>query len=474
MPGMEEHHKTKVRHHKEKVVAVEEEEEEDENAAVSFLEPDTVRWMNKRRARSKVTFDGTTVASDAKPLVTPSQAIYLRSIFKGLDYDNMGHISLAELSAAVKYVSKKSDGKIFSDPDKIITFFKDMDIDGNGNVDLNEFLIGMTAQSSGKDNVMGDKNLQKSFSDFATLHRRKKILANLTDNSNNVSEMTRYANLHKLFGLNYLPEDTEDTLILHGNVNDQIEHAKEELGLYKRDIACDYLKKKKHQCQLARGAALHFQAERERLGQGQRHNNVFTDPRITAEIGSGLSPVKERNHHRFDYSIEKSLVATASSKSGAAAATETEATARRLERRVNERLSAYGLLSGPSLSMHKTFTPPVESFLANSMSDPHLTTCFGPLTSGGMKITASSSELRRHLRGGGSRGFRKSDVGMGVGGAAEKSQHRRQLLTRNLPLEMRLVSQTVRRSASAAVLPSSKSAAAPILQPISNRDRMKK
>jgi len=423
----------------------EEEEEEDENAAVSFLEPNTVRWMNKRRAKSKVTFDGTVVASDAKPLVTPSQAIYLRSIFKGLDYDNMGHISLAELSAAVRYVSKKSEGKIFSDPDKIISFFKDMDIDGNGNVDLNEFLIGMTAQSSGKDNVMGDKNLQKSFSDFATLHRRKKILSNLSDTSSNVSEMSRYANLHKLFGLNYLPEDTEDTLILHGNVHDQIEHAKEELGLYKRDIACDYLKKHKQQCKLARGAALYFEAERDRLGQGQRHNNTFSDPRVGC--ASGLSPPKERNHHRYDYSIEKSIAATGSVGDTKGSA---EATARRLERRVNERLSNYGLLSGPTLSMHKTFTPKVESYLPSSMSNPNLTECFGPLTSGGMRITASSKELRN----------------------ASKRKTKTQFLTKNLPLEVRLVSQTIRRSASAAAIPTTKSV--PILQPISNRDRLKR
>ena len=41
---------------------------------------------------------------------------------------NLRYRSLSELSAAVKYVSKNSDGKIFSDPLKIISFFKDMDI----------------------------------------------------------------------------------------------------------------------------------------------------------------------------------------------------------------------------------------------------------------------------------------------------------------------------------------------------------
>ena len=106
----------------------EKEAEDDENAAVSFLDPNTVRWMNKRRAKSKKTFDGKVVASDAKPLVTPSQALYLRSIFKGLDYDNQGEISLSELSAAVRYVSRKSDGRIFHEPEKIIGFFKAMDI----------------------------------------------------------------------------------------------------------------------------------------------------------------------------------------------------------------------------------------------------------------------------------------------------------------------------------------------------------
>ena len=42
--------------------------------------------------------------------------------------------SLAELSAAVRYVSKHSEGKVFANPNKIIKFFKDMDIVSNINI----------------------------------------------------------------------------------------------------------------------------------------------------------------------------------------------------------------------------------------------------------------------------------------------------------------------------------------------------
>ena len=71
---------------------VENDNDEDQNSAICFLDPNSVRWMNKRRTNGKYTSEGILVASDAKPLVTPSQAIYLRNIFKGLDYDNQGEM----------------------------------------------------------------------------------------------------------------------------------------------------------------------------------------------------------------------------------------------------------------------------------------------------------------------------------------------------------------------------------------------
>lgn len=67
-------------------------EEEHDRTPVSFLEPNTVRWMNKRRTKGARAADGKLIPSAAKPLVTPSQALYLRSIFKGLDYDNNGEM----------------------------------------------------------------------------------------------------------------------------------------------------------------------------------------------------------------------------------------------------------------------------------------------------------------------------------------------------------------------------------------------
>lgn len=73
--------------HKEEAV-----EEEEHKTAVCFLDPNSVRWMNKRRKRGTTLADGSFAASSTKPLVTPSQAIYLGSIFRGLDYDNQGHM----------------------------------------------------------------------------------------------------------------------------------------------------------------------------------------------------------------------------------------------------------------------------------------------------------------------------------------------------------------------------------------------
>ncbi len=62
------------------------------DTAISFLDPNAIRWMNKRRQKVQKAADGKIIASNAKPLVTPSQALYLRNIFKGLDYENQGEM----------------------------------------------------------------------------------------------------------------------------------------------------------------------------------------------------------------------------------------------------------------------------------------------------------------------------------------------------------------------------------------------
>lgn len=90
----------------------------------------------------------------------------------GLDLNGTGEIDLHELTDAVNYVAANdtSDDPIFKDPKKLEDFFMAMDTDGetsvllrtlycisfddnfylqgNGAVDFNEFLAGMTAEGT--------------------------------------------------------------------------------------------------------------------------------------------------------------------------------------------------------------------------------------------------------------------------------------------------------------------------------------
>jgi hypothetical protein len=75
-------------------------DDKDTKLETSYLTPDALRWMNKRRANA-----GSSVAH-----ITPSRALQLRAIFRGLDFDGSGEISLDELKEAVQYVADADDG----------------------------------------------------------------------------------------------------------------------------------------------------------------------------------------------------------------------------------------------------------------------------------------------------------------------------------------------------------------------------
>ena len=64
-----------------------------EGNKVSFLKPDAVRWMNARRPNA---------AHSKKEYISANRIIQLRSIFRGLDFDASGELSLVELKEAVR------------------------------------------------------------------------------------------------------------------------------------------------------------------------------------------------------------------------------------------------------------------------------------------------------------------------------------------------------------------------------------
>jgi len=72
--------------------------------SVSFLNPDTISWLNRHRPKNKV------AGGMAQMFLTPSKAFQLREIFRGLDFDGSGGITLEEMDEALEFVSKSGTG----------------------------------------------------------------------------------------------------------------------------------------------------------------------------------------------------------------------------------------------------------------------------------------------------------------------------------------------------------------------------
>lgn len=216
-----------------------EEEKEDEiseesyRKSITFLNGDAIRWMNKRKPSAR---------NSQTNFVTPSRAIQLRAIFRGLDFDDSGEISLEELKDAVKYVSENcnSSTPVFEDPVKMGEFFESMDTDGNGTVDFNEFLVAMTTQSKAGDGNDDTANLQQIFYDFANQHRRQTIIDRIKDKS--LSDTARYEEMNKLFSIHFFRDKQLDD-----TVEDAIEKIKEDALKEKREMNTESHRKQRQQ-----------------------------------------------------------------------------------------------------------------------------------------------------------------------------------------------------------------------------------
>lgn len=213
--------------------------------AVSFLSGDTLRWMSKHRKKNGTTFN----------IVAPSRALQIRSIFRGLDFDNSGSISLQELKEAVLFVGN-SKTSVIENPEKINKFFESMDTDGDGTVDYNEFLLGMTAtQNDSAGNTSSNAKLQQAFCEFANQHRRQLIIEHMNDTK--VPDIERYNQLHKIFSIQFTQK--EEKLF---TVEDEIRKAKEEAEGEIKEMKQIQKRARKAEVMRSRSAALYFSAQK--------------------------------------------------------------------------------------------------------------------------------------------------------------------------------------------------------------------
>ena len=194
--------------------------------AYSGLSGSQIRWMAKRKPSA---------STSTKSFIPPSRVLQLRSIFKGLDFDGSGEISLEELKDAIKYVSSSNTGTgppLIKDPDGIANLFQSMDIDGNGVVDFEEFLLGMTSAGDRGPSLTEVGALQNAFYDFANQHRRTMILDKMKDE--NVPVVERYAEFRKLYAIKFIKEEAGISAV---TVEDVIRQAQRDAKIERGDLA---------------------------------------------------------------------------------------------------------------------------------------------------------------------------------------------------------------------------------------------
>ena len=179
--------------------------------SVSFLSSHAISWMNKRRPRI---VNGLAQQSH----LTPAKALQYREIYKGLDFDGSGGISLKEMDEAIQYVSKHQPGCV-EKPREIMEFFRSMDVDGNGVIDFNEFLMAMSLENSASAN----EGMQKAFQSFATMHRRRNVLDKFSDKK--VRDTEKYKDFLTLFSQQSLDDVSAAT------IQEQIRTFKEQVGI---------------------------------------------------------------------------------------------------------------------------------------------------------------------------------------------------------------------------------------------------
>lgn len=196
--------------------------------------------------------------------------------------------------------------------------------DGNGAVDLNEFLIGMTSEAANMsidDNARESASLQQAFQEFANLHRRNVILERLYDTSSGASDAKRYSELGKLFTICYFKQESKTDGIV-GTVMEQIQQAKEIAAAEKKEFGAEARRQRQLESLRAREAVMQLQTEADMRSHSDR-----ADPQ---SVVSALSKMRLDNE---------------------------EATALRLQTRLNRSLKVY---SHPD-TMPRTFAPPLSS-----------------------------------------------------------------------------------------------------------------
>ena len=107
-----------------------------EDALISNLPVDTLKWIKKRR----------TINCKQKVVLSHHRERQLREIFNGIDVLKKGEIDIAALEEAIGFVEERIKKiKGLEALTNLKEVFRSMDEDGNGNVDFQEFTSGSSS-----------------------------------------------------------------------------------------------------------------------------------------------------------------------------------------------------------------------------------------------------------------------------------------------------------------------------------------
>lgn len=110
---------------------------------------------------------------------------------------------MKEFKEAIAYVEAHTKGpSIFGDPKKVKEIFEEMDADGSGTVDFDEFVTALTSDSKSGTNSGNElSKLQNTFYEFANMHRRQNVLDKIADKKS--EDPNRYKEFDRLFRMEY-------------------------------------------------------------------------------------------------------------------------------------------------------------------------------------------------------------------------------------------------------------------------------
>lgn len=259
---------------------------------MTMLPPDAIRWMNRRRPLNQII---------SKPThIPPHQASQLREMFDGLDFDGGGEIDLKEFKDAIAYVSAHSTigtNDILGDPKNVTAIFRAMDADGSGTVDFDEFVLAMTADTTGTTGSTDLTKLRSTFYDFANVHRRQNMLEIIKDKGS--SDRAKFQEFERLFEVEYFHAEE-----INLSVEEQVAKTTKEVMKQKKKLGKLYKESRNLEIVRSRAADCITKSEKKRMSQLHKSGTKFEIPDIN-RASHQYQKRKQFGGKMEDFSIQK-------------------------------------------------------------------------------------------------------------------------------------------------------------------------